>query len=131
MMFWVRVPVLSEQMQDVLPSVSTPARVDTVAKLSPCTRATRRLSDGRIDGATAVRHRSDAIAATALILSPTMAHRRGPNGLKIRKRNHPRPRLMATSPREGTSTLQNAESAPLLRHGLGYALAVSPFELSG
>ena len=30
--------------------------------------------------------RIDAIAATALILSPTMAHRLGPNGLKIQNK---------------------------------------------
>ena len=37
---------------------------DTVAKLSPLTRATRRLSDGHVEGIEAVRHRDDAVDAT-------------------------------------------------------------------
>ena len=37
---------------------------DTVAKLSPFTHETRRLSEGRVEGVEAVRHRADAIDAT-------------------------------------------------------------------
>ena len=37
---------------------------DAVAKLSPFTHETRRLSDGHVDGVAAVRHRADAVDAT-------------------------------------------------------------------
>ena len=40
-------------------------RVETVAKLSPLTRATRRRSDGRLDGVTVASRRVDAIDATS------------------------------------------------------------------
>ena len=49
---------------------------------------------------------------------------------QTRKRNHPRHRVLDTSHMEGTATPQDAVSAPLLRHGLGYALAMSAFKLS-
>ena len=49
-MFWVSVPVLSEQMQDVLPKVSTPALID------------------HDEGVRAARRRLDAISMNAYSL---------------------------------------------------------------
>ena len=99
-------------------TVATPPARDAQTLVRPH----RRRHDGAThrSGATPRRHRCD--------LSDD-----GPDAVRMsrtRKRNHPRPRLMATSPKD-EARLKDAEIAPLLRHGLGYAFAMSPLELSG
>ena len=75
---------------------------------------------------TLMRHRADAVAATAL--SPTRR-----DGVRIHSKSLKKPptaiilRNEAFAPSEGAS---GRRDAPLLGHGLGYAFGMSAFELS-